>query len=343
MTREDTPGKSLLFRLLIYAGVIAAVLGAILLKLNAFSLAVGAGQPESWALRRLKAQVYASIPKEDEEGFKRLDPDDPGGWLSAFKEYPQPLENYRKQAVNRPTQQRRVIVLQPLGPMTPGQDRFVELLRGYVEVSFQLPCRVEKPLAPTGAGDAWLAAEPSNSWRGEKVQAVPILRELLMPRLAADAVADFGITMADLKIPGLNFVFGIGSYEERVGVYSLCRFFPEFWQRPRQPGDELLALRRACKVIDHELGHVFGLSHCVFYKCVMNGSNSLPETDEQPMHFCPVCHRKLLWNLGFDSLKRYRERREFYQHNGLTDEARWLDGRISRWEKVLQATPGTAR
>jgi bacterioferritin len=38
------------------------------------------------------------------------------------------------------------------------------------------------------------------------------------------------------------------------------------------------SLRRSCKVLAHEIGHMFGLSHCVFFHCLMNGSNSLAES-----------------------------------------------------------------
>jgi len=34
-----------------------------------------------------------------------------------------------------------------------------------------------------------------------------------------------------------------------------------------------LLLRRSMKVLTHETGHIFGLAHCVYFACVMNGSN----------------------------------------------------------------------
>jgi archaemetzincin len=32
------------------------------------------------------------------------------------------------------------------------------------------------------------------------------------------------------------------------------------------------------KVLTHETGHLFGLAHCVYFHCVMNGSNHLQKT-----------------------------------------------------------------
>ena len=32
-------------------------------------------------------------------------------------------------------------------------------------------------------------------------------------------------------------------------------------------------LKRACKVASHEILHMFGVKHCVFFHCRMNGSD----------------------------------------------------------------------
>lgn len=55
----------------------------------------------------------------------------------------------------------------------------------------------------------------------------------------------------------------------------------------------------------HETGHMFGLKHCIYYSCIMNGSNHLNENKDKPMELCPVCVRKLQENIQFDFLKRY--------------------------------------
>jgi len=60
----------------------------------------------------------------------------------------------------------------------------------------------------------------------------------------------------------------------------------------------------------HEIGHMFGLKHCVFYDCVMNGSNHLEESKKRTFHLCPVCLRKLQSVVGFNIAERYKTLQE---------------------------------
>ena len=63
------------------------------------------------------------------------------------------------------------------------------------------------------------------------------------------------------------------------------------------------------------------IKHCVFYKCTMNGTNSLDEMDQQPLHACPVDLLKLQHNLGFDVAERYRRLAAFYDKHDLPLDA----------------------
>ena len=60
----------------------------------------------------------------------------------------------------------------------------------------------------------------------------------------------------------------------------------------------------------------------------MNGSNHLAESDRRPLHLCPVCLRKLQWNIGFDVLERYTALERANRAVGFIDEADWLNVRI---------------
>jgi archaemetzincin len=60
----------------------------------------------------------------------------------------------------------------------------------------------------------------------------------------------------------------------------------------------------------HEIGHMFGIKHCVHYECSMNGSNSYSESSRQIRFLCPVCTRKLKLAIGFDTRERMVNLRE---------------------------------
>jgi archaemetzincin len=288
-----------------------------------------------------KLKVYASISPEDEKGFRRLGPPKLGEWLHHYKETPQTLERYKLASRVRPTAERRTIVLQPLGEMDDEKKKILELMREYAEIFFQLPARVAPPIGLKQKDDQnpLYRVLPAGNRHGRydrQYDGDKIMTDLLMPKIPDDAAIYLGITMEDLFSGNTNYVFGVGSLQKRVGVYSLCRYFPEFWGVTRADGDYVQGLRRSCKVLNHEAGHMFGITHCVFYRCSMNGSNTMAETDAAPIHFCPLCHRKLAWNLDFDSLKRYDALQKFYEKHELKPEAEWIAERLTRWKKILQ-------
>ncbi|KIW66775.1 hypothetical protein PV04_06070 [Phialophora macrospora] len=54
-------------------------------------------------------------------------------------------------------------------------------------------------------------------------------------------------------------------------------------------------LFRLCRTASHELGHCFGLDHCMYKACVMQGTASVAEDMRQPPYLCPVCEAKVAW------------------------------------------------
>jgi hypothetical protein len=94
------------------------------------------------------------------------------------------------------------------------------------------------------------------------------------------------------------------------------------------------SMRRTCKVLAHETGHMFGIQHCVWYRCLMKGSNHIDEADERPLHLCPRDLRKLQWSVGFDVLQRYRRLLASDSGAGFQDEAGWLETRIRYMERL---------
>ncbi len=297
----------------------------------------GGGQPDGFWAARLKNQVYASLDPRDEIGFARLTAGNMPGWHSAVAEPVQTFQAYRRLRPVRPTSARRTIVLQPIGPFDAERTRLLRDLRDFCAAYYQLPVRIAPPLSlEIGAAHRPSRAPNPNAVVGRGQYKATDFLGLLAQRLPDDAVLYLGVTMADLWSEGLNYVFGQGSLVTRTGIYSLCRYYPEFWKQPRRKGDETVALRRACQVLAHESGHMFGLPHCVFFRCVINGAVSLGDADASPLDFCPVCHQKILWNLGCDGTKRYADLLAFYRRHGLTKEAQWTAARLQNWRKVKQ-------
>ncbi|KAF3930995.1 Archaemetzincin-2 [Dactylellina cionopaga] len=111
-------------------------------------------------------------------------------------------------------------------------------------------------------------------------------------------------------------------------------------------------LSRLCKTASHELLHCFGLDHCVYYACAMQGTASIVEDTRQPFYLCPVDQAKLkeaiagkdhdvrdmgkvAWELGW--CKRMKvvcdaviERDISVGWRGIVG---WLDGRIAELER----------
>ena len=161
-----------------------------------------------------------------------------------------------------------------------------------------------------------------NPGTGKKQWLTPELLRTIWEKLPADAYAMLAVTMTDLyPDESWNFVFGQALPEKRVGVFSFARYHPAWSGGKSDDSTKTLVLRRALKVLTHEMGHMFGIEHCVHFQCNMNGCNSLQEADSTPMDLCPVCLRKLHHAIRFDPVKRYEKMRDFDAANGLDNSS----------------------
>lgn len=267
----------------------------------------------------------------DDPGFEKMGKPKPGEWLYHFHERGQSFEDYVSSHPMRTTAGRRVLVLQPVGPFSPLESTILGKATEFAGIWFDLPTRIEPSLPLPESG--WDRIRHF-SWQDQPVTQYKtgyFLNRLLPRRLPPDAVCYLAITMADLyPEESWNFVFGQASLSEGVGVYSMARYFPQFWGQKESADTYHLSLRRSCKVLAHEVGHTFGLAHCVYYRCAMSGSNSLEESDRRPLHLCPICLKKLQWNRGFDIIKRYERLKEFFENQNLKEEAAWINLRLKR-------------
>jgi len=287
---------------------------------------------ESVKQDEIKARVYQSITKKEEEGFERLSPPRLNEWLAKVKEAAETFEDYQASTPTRPTSQRQTIVIQPLGAMNENQKRLLEAMCEYAAVFFQLPARIapEIPL-PAYDGKNKIARIFKRDRFGPtqfRYDADKLMDEFLVPALPEDAAIFIGVTMFDL-ISGNQAVFGQASTRRRVGLYCFIDPRPSGTDEAI-PGVDALTLRRACKLLNHESGHMLGLAHCVFYKCSMNGCNGMTEADNTPLHYCPVCQKKLLFNIGADARKRNEALLAFYLKYKMTADAEWTAERLKK-------------
>jgi hypothetical protein len=75
---------------------------------------------------------------------------------------------------------------------------------------------------------------------------------------------------------------------------------------------------------------------CTAYACLMNGSNHQEEKDRRPMHLCPVCLRKLCWNLWVEPVPYLTKMKAFCQQNCLDPESRLRPESSSRSPEMGQ-------
>jgi archaemetzincin len=278
------------------------------------AIGITAGLPEP--LRR------AFKPRDD---FQPLPEPGPTDWLTKHPEAGQTFDQFVRSRPNRPDKRRSKIYLQPLGSFDEGEGASLDRLRRFTAAFFMMEVVV---LPPSDLARQHIASR-RNPHTGQIQLLTSDILNLLATRVPEDAFALLGITMSDLyPDPSWNFVFGQASPRDRVGVYSFARYDPRFYGEAVSTRSRMLMLRRSCKVLAHETGHMFGIEHCVWYRCLMNGSNHLAESDARPLHLCPVDLRKLHWSIGFDVVERYRCLLNFYRQEGFGDEAQWLDKRL---------------
>src|SRR5262249_1204999 len=148
-------------------------------------------------------------------------------------------EYVRSRPVGR-TEKRRRIVLQPLGDFGAAERGVLATLREYTEAFFDSPADVA-PALPLPAEGRRARPEDRRKWTQHHTQV--LLHKVLAPRLPEDAMTYLGITMGDLyPEASWNFVFGEATLEERVGVYSLVRYFPAFTRDKDTPEARRLGL-----------------------------------------------------------------------------------------------------
>uniref|UniRef100_A0A7R9UCY0 Uncharacterized protein n=1 Tax=Pinguiococcus pyrenoidosus TaxID=172671 RepID=A0A7R9UCY0_9STRA len=95
------------------------------------------------------------------------------------------------------------------------------------------------------------------------------------------------------------------------------------------------ALRRASKLLCHEIAHLFMLDHCIYKSCIMNGTGHLVEDFASPSFMCGIDLRKLQFRLGFDVRQRYDDLQRIWRSWGFEQEAAWCRNRSKEAREVI--------
>jgi len=274
--------------------------------------ALAGDQTRMLAVRR---EALWGSKRYDETGFVRMEPPRKGEWLARIPEPGQTFTEYTHDCRNRLAKGREMIALRPLGPLTPRARAVIEPIRGFCAAFFGTEVRLleELPL-------------PDSTFQKDRNQydVTPLLAFLDAER-GPDELVHAGILDRDLCWVGQlpNFCFGGASLDRPVGVYSVHRFGLGVVPEP-------LYRKRAFQLVAHELGHILGMKHCIYYRCLMNGANSLEESDGTPCHLCPVCEKKLRWNLGVERRPRELALAKVFRQEGLVEEAEWAEARADK-------------
>ncbi|XP_073167790.1 archaemetzincin-2 isoform X2 [Lepidochelys kempii] len=252
-------------------------------------------------------------------------------WISSHPEPTQDFEQfYNDPCRSRLTSQKNAIYVQPIGSFGDTKvstEDYMKWLKDYCEAFYYgLSVKILEPIPVSHTGCGFRVNEYTCNLQ---IHAGDLLKYLKKKKPKEDAFCIVGITMIDLyPRESWNFVFGQASLTEGMGIFSFARYDSDFYSASYKgrlqsvkklpsadysifdgyytPAINSMLLLRSCKTLTHEIGHIFGLHHCQWLQCVMQGSNHLEESDRRPLDLCPICLRKLQSAVGFHIVERYQ-------------------------------------
>lgn len=173
-----------------------------------------------------------------------------------------------------------VIALQPLGKCSAAEIE--QAKKGILAL---YACEVK--IAPAQALPQTAFYSPRSRYRADK-----LLRFLESEvKLDFECVKIVGLTQKDISFTKGEVydwgIFGLGSLDGKTCVISTFRL-------GAGQADNAKKIQRLIKVINHEIGHTFGLEHCPAKGCLMQDAQGTIKTvDEENGEFCEECHKRL--------------------------------------------------
>ncbi|PVX47724.1 archaemetzincin [Flavobacterium sp. 103] len=257
-----------------------------------------------------KNQYFELISDNDIKLSKPIE----GEWLYSHKEKGQNFKDFVNAKPIKPTASKNHIYLKPIGKFTELQKQQIELVKEYLEIFFQLKVKILDDISND--------LVPKNARRigyenNEQLLASYVLDSVLIKRKPKDAIVMMGLAELDLyPKPEWNYVFGLASYADKVGISSIYRL----QDTELTQANFNLCLTRLLKICSHEIGHMFDLHHCINANCVMNGTNNISETDNNFSRLCSNCQQKLNYSIKYNNRKRLVELIEYFKKNKLNEE-----------------------
>ena len=240
-----------------------------------------------------------------------------GDWLAQHEESGQSVKDYIRTRRVRPNELKKYIYIQRIGSFSDKQSEILDKTKKYMSLCFGVELKELEKVEEKSIPQSGQRIHPS--WGVKQLYTKYLLANVL--KKPKDALCLIGFTARDLyPDPDWNFVFGIARPRDSLGLWSIYRNGdPEESEAVYQT-----CLKRTIRVAIHEAGHLFSIKHCLAYSCVMNGSNSLEESDRKPLHFCPSCLYKLCGNLKINPQRRYAKLAKFCDENRFNIEAEFF-------------------
>lgn len=144
-----------------------------------------------------------------------------GDWLFSHKEKGQSFEQYAVSKHIVPDKISNIIYIRPIGNFTDLQKKQIQLLNEYLGIFYQLKTKTLE----TASNDMVPASARRIGYQGnEQFLAGYLLDSVLKKEKPKNRIALMGLTEVDLyPKPEWNFVFGLASYRDKVGVSSVYR------------------------------------------------------------------------------------------------------------------------